>query len=183
MRFLASLCVVLIAATLAFSQERQNVKSTAEVSMNAPAFTATALSGKTYSLKDLKGKVVVLNFWSVKCPICADETPSLNALVDAYKGKDVVFLGFAHDSRQRVEQFLKSKPFKYEIIPAGLQQMIVPYGKPLGNGFYDIEFPTHILINQDGIIEVNQTGYKGLNAVKAKLEKIFTDENLKAALK
>lgn len=181
MRFLTSCFVIILSVSAVFAQ--QKTKSTAEVSMSAPAFTATALSGKTYNLADLKGKIVVLNFWSTKCPICAAETQNLNALADAYKDKDVVFLGFAHDSKQRVEQFLRTKSFKYEIIPAGLQQMIVPYGKPLGNGFFDIEFPTHILINREGIIEVNQTGYKGFNAVKGRLEKIFAEKQLKASLK
>lgn len=172
--------ILLVALVLLFSVSvfaQNNLKSMSEVSMTAPAFEATAMSGKTYKLEDLRGKVVVLNFWSTSCFICASETPDLNALVDSYAGKEVIFLGFAHDSKEKVEKFLKKIPFKYEIFPASLNAMIVCYGKPQDNGFYDIPFPLHILIDKEGVIQVNETGLKGAAAVKERLAKIFAENN------
>ena len=163
----------LMLSTAVLGQQNQ-LKSTAEVSMNAPPFKATAMSGKIYNLADLKGKIVVINLWSTRCVNCVDETPELNSLVDAFKDKDVVFLAFAHDGLPNVQKFLKKKPFKYEIIPAGLQEMIVPYGVPIGNGFFDIPFPTHILIDQTGVIRVNQVGVEGVTVLRQKLSEIFS---------
>jgi peroxiredoxin len=173
MRFLSLKVLLFLSLSVAVFGQQNKVKSTAEVSMNAPPFAATAMSGKTYNLADLKGKVIVINFWSTRCINCVDETPNLNALVDSYKGKDVVFIAFAHDAAERVQKFLKKNPFKYEIVPAGLQEMIVPYGEPIGNGFFDIPFPTHILIDENGIIQVNQTGSEGIAALQRKLSDIF----------
>jgi peroxiredoxin len=173
MRFLSFKVLLFLSLSFTLYGQQNKLKSTAEVSMNAPAFTATTINGKTYSLADLKGKVVVINFWSTRCINCVDETPSLNALVDNYKGQNVVFIAFAHDAQEKVQKFLKKNPFKYEIVPAGLQEMIVPYGEPIGNGFYDIPFPTHILIDGNGIIQVNQTGIEGIAALHRKLSDIF----------
>lgn len=173
MRFLNFKVLFFLAFASVACGQQIPLKSTAAVLLPAPPFTATSMSGVTYNLEDLKGKTVVINFWSTKCINCVDETPDLNALVEAYKGKNVVFLAFAHDAEARVQKFLKKNPFKYDIIPAGLQQMIVPYGEPIGNGFFDIPFPTHILIDQTGIIQVNQVGSEGLSALRRKLSDIF----------
>lgn len=173
MRFLIFNFLFFLTLSVTIFGQQNKIKSTAEVSMLAPPFTATAMSGTTYNLADLKGKTVVINFWSTRCVNCVDETPQLNALVEAYKGKDVVFLAFAHDAEPKVQKFLKKNPFRYEIIPAGLQQMIVPYGEPIGNGFFDIPFPTHILIDKSGVIQVNQVGSEGVTALRRKLSDIF----------
>ncbi|MEP6923658.1 MAG: TlpA disulfide reductase family protein [Pyrinomonadaceae bacterium] len=173
MRFLKLRILFFLTLSITVFGQQNKTKSTAEVSMNAPPFTATAMSGKTYKLADLKGKVVVINFWSTRCVNCVDETPDLNALVDSYQGKEVIFLAFAHDAMPNVQKFLKKNPFRYDIIPAGLQEMIVPYGEPIGNGFFDIPFPTHILIDKDGIIQVNQIGSEGIAALRRKLSDIF----------
>lgn len=72
-----------------------------------------------------------------------------------------------------LKNFLKKHPFKYEIVPAGLQQVITTYGVPIGNGFYDIPFPMHILISDKGTIEVNEIGMKGVAVIRRKLAEIF----------
>ncbi len=149
------------------------IKDQAAVGNHAPTFTAVSMRGKTFSLEDFKGKVVVMNFWSTKCAACEYETEALNNLVETFKGEEVVFLGFAHDGQPRIEQFLKKKPFKYEIFPASMQAMITLYGKPQANGFYDMPFPLHIVVNQQGVIEINETGLAGVAAVQRKLESIF----------
>ena len=172
MRYLG-LCLFLSLAlsSAAFAQKNQ-FGYPAQVLNSAPDFVATALSGETYKLSDLKGKIVVLNFWSIKCPACEHETPDLNRIVDEYKNKDVVFLAFAHDAQPKVQRFLQRNPFKYEIFPASLQQMMTIYGRPIGNGFFDLPFPLHVVINKHGIVEVNELGTKGVKAVRRKLAEL-----------
>ncbi len=172
MRYLG-LCLFLALAlsSAAFAQQNQ-FGYPAQVSNTAPDFIATALSGNTYKLSDLKGKIVVLNFWSIKCPACKHETPDLNRIVDEYKNKDVVFLAFAHDAQQKVQRFLQRNSFKYEIFPGSLQQMMTIYGRPIGNGFFDLPFPLHVVINKQGVVEVNELGTKGVKAVRRKLAEL-----------
>jgi peroxiredoxin len=59
----------------------------------APNFSLPALDGKTYSLADQKGKVVVLEFMATWCPHCQDDAPMMNQLDAAYKDKGVQILG------------------------------------------------------------------------------------------
>lgn len=118
-------------------------------SKQAPDFEVTSIDGKHYKLSKLKGKVVVLNFWSIGCVPCRVEIPSLNRLTEEFKGKDVVFLGLAMDGEERLEKFLKKKPFNYKIIPdAGEVAKLYEVGG----------FPTHIIIDKEGRMAYRLTG-------------------------
>ncbi len=79
-----------------------------------PEFKMTDINGKKWSSKDLKDKIVVMNFWFVECPPCIAEMPSLNKLVEKYRNNDkVVFLSVANTGEEKVKSFLAKKEFKY----------------------------------------------------------------------
>jgi len=61
-------------------------------SLPAPDFTLQDEHAKKYSLKDYRGKVVLINFWATWCPPCRREMPSLERLHQKLKGKDFVVL-------------------------------------------------------------------------------------------
>jgi cytochrome c biogenesis protein CcmG, thiol:disulfide interchange protein DsbE len=63
----------------------------------APNFTITADDGRTISVPDFPGKLLVLNFWATWCPPCVEETPSLSEFARAYADKGVVVLGISVD--------------------------------------------------------------------------------------
>src|ERR1700681_3557567 len=60
------------------------------------------LAGKSERLSDLKGKVLVLNFWATWCPPCVQETPSLSEFAKAYAGKGVVVMGVSVDKDEKL---------------------------------------------------------------------------------
>ena len=75
----------------------------------APDF-ALMLSGKPGHLSDLRGKVVVLNFWASWCPPCVEETPALNRLQPIYELVDENALRVAADEDEAAyEKFLKDE--------------------------------------------------------------------------
>ncbi|MCC9166027.1 TlpA family protein disulfide reductase [Pontibacter harenae] len=80
---------------------------------DAPDFKVTTLSGEELELSKLRGKVVVLNFWSTTCKPCIEEMPALNELVKAYSEKDVVFLSLAPENAATLKKFFKRFPFDY----------------------------------------------------------------------
>ena len=67
----------------------------------APEFTLTADNGQKVSLPDLKGKVLLLNFWASWCGPCIQETPSLSQLAEQFGPKGLVVLGVSVDKDAR----------------------------------------------------------------------------------
>ncbi len=59
----------------------------------APDFTLTNFEGETITLSELRGQVVIINFWASWCPPCRDEAPYLEQTWRKYKDQDVVFIG------------------------------------------------------------------------------------------
>jgi cytochrome c biogenesis protein CcmG/thiol:disulfide interchange protein DsbE len=56
-------------------------------------FSVTTFDGEQIDTRDLRGKIVVINFWGSWCPPCRDEAPDLQAFWEDYGGEDVVLLG------------------------------------------------------------------------------------------
>lgn len=129
------------------SLRQKKVPATVE---KAPDFTGWDLQGKRVSLTDLKGKTVVINFWSIGCGPCIGEMPELNKLVDKYRNDtSVVFLAVTGDSKEHLQQFFKKRRFQYRILnEAGNVQQD-----------YRIEsLPVHLVIGKDGAVVNRSTG-------------------------
>jgi len=62
----------------------------------APDFTLISFGGETITLSDLRGQVVIINFWASWCPPCREEAPYLEATWRKYRDAGVVFLGVAY---------------------------------------------------------------------------------------
>ena len=63
----------------------------------APAFHITADNGRTVTVPDFGGKLLVLNFWASWCPPCVEETPSLSRFANEYASRGVVVLAVSVD--------------------------------------------------------------------------------------
>lgn len=115
-----------------------------------PFETVTDLNGNMITPADLKGKVVVINYWFTGCKPCIMEIPELNEIVKTFENQNVVFLAFANEIEPKVNAFIENKPFHYNIIP---NQMTATLNKGI------TIFPTHIFVNEQGIIEHRFSGY------------------------
>jgi peroxiredoxin len=114
----------------------------------AKPFISKTLKGENVSLAQLKGKVVVLNFWFVGCAPCVKEMPDLNTLVDKFKDNpNVVFLAPTFDNLLKVNDFLKKKAFNYTIIPDARGWI---------NDYAISTYPTHVIIDRRGTIAFSQ---------------------------
>ncbi|MBN8838201.1 MAG: TlpA family protein disulfide reductase [Sphingobacteriia bacterium] len=114
-------------------------------------FSERDINGKKISIKELQGKVVVLNFWFVNCPPCRNEIPELNKLVDKYQdSNNVVFIAVSLDNIAYIKEFLKTQPFKYRIIDDGGFVAQKTYGINL--------YPTHVVVDTKGIIRFHTSG-------------------------
>lgn len=140
----------------------------------AENFSAVTLDGKSISLQDLRGKVVVLTFWSTRCPICEKEIPKYNQIADKYAGKDVVFLGLSMENEMKISQHLQKKPFKFTIIPNSLG-IIMQYADKNPNGSFNIAYPTTFVINQQGEIELKTNGFSKSGAIDSQIARLLNN--------
>jgi peroxiredoxin len=79
-------------------------------------FTLQELNGKSWTLKDLRGKVVVLNFWATWCPPCRKEMPDLDALYRQFKDKGLVILAISDEDADKVRPFIAEQNVTYPIL-------------------------------------------------------------------
>jgi peroxiredoxin len=135
------------------ARQKEEIKNQTEgsnlVGKQAPAFSVTDMNGTNYSMEELKGKIIVMNFWFVACKPCVMEMPELNKLVEKYKGKDVVFLGFGVDERSKVADFLTKHEFNYHIIPAS---------KEVIKNYKIWSYPTQLIIDKNSIVVHSGSG-------------------------
>jgi peroxiredoxin len=97
-------------------------------------------NGNSFTLDSLKGKVIVLNFWFTTCRPCVEEIPDLNRIQEKFKDKEVVFLAVTFDSKKKLEEFVKKKPFNFTLVPDSMKII---------RQFYVNSYPTTILIDKD----------------------------------
>jgi thiol-disulfide isomerase/thioredoxin len=115
------------------------------------SFTADAIDGKSFKLKKLEGKIVVLNFWFIGCPPCRQEIPELTKLAAAYANDpDVVFISFGLDDRYDIKNFVKTTPFGYHI---------VDNGGMYANLYHINLYPTNVVLDKEGKVRFHSSGY------------------------
>jgi len=79
-------------------------------------FMLTDFQGKSWHLRDLKGKVVLVNFWATWCPPCRKEMPDLQALYDKYRDQGLVVLAISDEETAKVSPFISERKFTYPIL-------------------------------------------------------------------
>ena len=162
-RILFCLVLVSVLAGFAFGQKSKAM---------AENFSAATMDGQTVELDSLKGKVVLITFWSTKCPICESEIPKLNRIATSYKDKDVVFLGLTTDNPTRVESFLKMKPFNFNIIPSSFG-ILLKYADRDREGNLNMGYPAYFLVNQAGEIEMKDSGWDKTEKLNTQINRLL----------
>jgi peroxiredoxin len=79
-------------------------------------FTLTDLQGKSWHLRDLKGEVILVNFWATWCPPCRKEMPDLQALYDKYKDQGFVVLSISDEEAVKVSPFISERRITYPVL-------------------------------------------------------------------
>jgi cytochrome c biogenesis protein CcmG, thiol:disulfide interchange protein DsbE len=103
------------------------------------------LAGKSERLSDLKGKVVVLNFWATWCPPCVEETPSLNRLQTYIDSRGGMVLGVSIDEDSAAyELFLRDHSVVFPTYRDATKKTSTDYGTSI--------FPETYIIDRHGKI-------------------------------
>jgi peroxiredoxin len=111
----------------------------------APDFTCTDSSGRTVRLHELKGRVVILDFWFVACVPCREQFPHLRQLSEAHAGKPLAIVGItADEDRDKWQEFLNKEKLPWSQWHSGRGGVVAEW---------DVRtFPTLYVIDHKGII-------------------------------
>jgi len=104
--------LILFSAGNSYSYSKKDFKAFGiqELKEEAPNFTIADPNGKRMSMKDYRGKAVILHFWATWCNPCKDEFPLFEKLYQNFKDREIVFLPISIDlkaDRKEVEKFAK----------------------------------------------------------------------------
>ena len=93
--------------------------------MQAPNVTFTTLTGKSIQMADLKGKVVLVNFWSTDCLDCVREMPDLVKSYNRFKDKglEVIAVAMYYDPPAQVLNFTTQKALPFAVMHDGFGEM------------------------------------------------------------
>lgn len=118
----------------------------------APDFTVKD-SDRSVTLSQLRGKIVVLNFWATWCPPCIEEMPSLVQMQKKFQGTDVVVLAVSvDDDANDYHKFLKDHNVDLLTVREGGSRTGAGVISPITNMYGTFKVPETYIIDRKGII-------------------------------
>ncbi len=119
--------------------------------LKAPSFSLKNLDNETKSLKEYKGKVVLLNFWASWCGPCIEEMPSINNLATVTKDLDIEIVTInLGESASLVSKYYNDNNFIFEAL--------LDSDKSIGNNYAVRSIPSTYIIDRDGNIVGSKLG-------------------------
>ncbi len=118
----------------------------------APAFELNSNSGKAVSLADLKGQIVLVNFWASWCGPCRQEMPILEQLNHQYRSKGVALIGVnVEPDSAAATAWLKATPVSFPIL-YDLDSKV--------SKLYEVQgMPNTVIIDRKGVVRYIHRGY------------------------
>lgn len=116
-------------------------------------FTLLTFEGEKFDFRDLKGKVVFMNFWASWCSPCVAEMPNIQNLYNSYKDRnDIVFVMISLDrDPEKARKFIKRKDFSFP--------MFTPdYSSGIPGIYESPSIPTTFVLNKEGFIDTKKVG-------------------------
>ena len=98
-----------------FAAAMESLEKLDEVRAGAD-FTLADLAGKSWHLRGLKGKVVLVNFWATWCPPCRKEMPDLEVLYQQFRSKGLVVLAVSDEERAKVGPFIAERKYSFPVL-------------------------------------------------------------------
>jgi peroxiredoxin len=137
----------------------------------APGVTFTSLKGDRVSTNELRGRVVLVNFWATDCPTCVKEMPSMVTTYNKYQKQGLEFVAVAmrHDPPNYVINYAEKNalPFRVALDPMG----------QLAQAFGDVKLtPTTIVIDKRGNIVSRILGEPDFAKLNALIEQKLAEQ-------
>src|SRR6266852_5801531 len=125
----------------------------------APHFNATATSGEVFSNASIKGKVVLLEFWTTWCGFCKAEAPFVEKISHEYTDKDLLVLAIdVGESKKTVKKYLEQYPRTCRIVLTEDTNLAAMYQATV--------YPIYVVIDREGNVAGTQRGAGGEDALR-----------------
>ena len=178
-RALLTFGLILVAAgVLIFAAHRYSTKTSLSVGSSSaplqgegtgqpvPDFTLKDIHGNTMKMSDLKGKVVILDFWATWCAPCKVEIPWFIDMYDRYKQQGLEVVGVAMDDEQGdVKPFAEKHGMNYRVL-LGNDNVATQFGGIFG-------LPTTYIIGRDGKIDSKHMGLVSRDTFEQAVKKLL----------
>ena len=130
----------------------------------APRFHAKTTSGESYTNESIKGKVVLLEFWTTWCPYCKNEEALVDGIDHEFADKGLVVLAIdVAESKKKVKQYLQENPRTCRIVLTEDTNLAAMYQAN--------SYPIYVVIDRDGNIAGEQRGAAGELALRRLLRR------------
>jgi cytochrome c-type biogenesis protein len=134
----------------------------------APDFALNRLEGQQFHLSELRGRVVMLNFWATWCGPCRAEIPELNAMQKDLKDQGLTIIGVSwDDTEEGVREFQQELPQDYTILMNGEGVQSLFGGIP--------SLPTTYIIDREGRIRQKIIGARGRTVFEAAIKPLLDE--------
>ncbi len=142
---------------------------------HAPAFQSRTTAGRPFSLRSLRGHVVLMDFWATWCGPCRMATPTLEGLQRKYAGRGLRVVGVSVDDPTTVAQvpaFAKQMHVTYTLVASPAQDIKAAQRYNAGS------IPTQFLIDKKGVIRWAQAGFSPSEGpeLSALIQKLLTEK-------
>jgi cytochrome c-type biogenesis protein len=133
----------------------------------APDVQFTKLDGSPFRLRDLRGRVVLLNFWATWCIPCRSEIPSLSAMQKDLDAKGLSIIGVSYDdTADLIQEFQKDIPQSYQIVLGG---------REVGSELPASPLPTTYIIDRQGRIRDKLIGERTREAFESVIKPLLDE--------
>ena len=127
----------------------------------APEVGLKTLEGRPYSLADLRGRVVLLNFWATWCIPCRSEIPVLNEMERDLSARGLTVVGVStHDTAEAIKDYQRGIRQEYAVVTGGMDAQ---------TEYQVVALPTTFLIDRQGRIRARITGERKRAQFEAEL--------------
>jgi peroxiredoxin len=136
----------------------------------APSVSYTLLDGSTSSTDQLRGKVVLLNFWATSCTTCVKEMPRIVSTYEKFKGRgyETVAVAMSYDPPAYVINFAETRKLPFGVAIDNTGQIAKSFGQVQLT-------PTSVLINKRGEIVKRYVGEPDFAALHELVEKLLAE--------
>jgi len=154
--YLTLATVVLLTSTLTFAADEEG--------QPAPRFHAKTTTGESFTNDSVKGKVVLLQFWTTWCPYCKKEQSLVDSIDHEFAGKGVVVLAIdVAESKKKVRQYLQDSPRSCRVVLTEDTNLAAMYQAN--------SYPIYVVIDREGNIADEQRGAGGERSLRRMLRK------------